>query len=317
MNIFFKIILVSITIFLFSCKGQSEAKKEVVAVGEEQEVDSLPKYPFPYDLDNPSQTIQLPVALKEISGITFDKTEQSFYAIEDENGIIYQMDLSGKILNQFPFWKKGDYEDLVFVHDTIYVVKSTGTIYKVIGIGTDEQHFEKYNTRLSKKNDIEGLAYDSKKNCLLLACKGEPQLDENKEEPRIKAIYKFNLKNNELVVSSPVVISLDVIQFFLQEHPQIDHWTKFDESFGTGNDKLRISPSALAFHPISGNLYILSSKKKVLLILDQENNILHIAKLNKKYNIQPEGIAFSKNGDMYISNEGQELNGRIYKYSYR
>ena len=39
-------------------------------------------------------------------------------------------------------------------------------------------------------------------------------------------------------------------------------------------------------------------------------------KLKKKIHEQPEGIVFAQDGTMYISNEGKEGKGKIYKFAY-
>ena len=317
MSIVAKIFFLGLMIFSSSCKGTSKAPKDVI-VDQVQEVDSLPDYNFPYVLEKEEQVVKLPIALQEISGITFSNDEKSFYAIEDENGVVYQVDVvTGKIIDKFSFRKQGDYEDVVLVKGAVYVLKSTGTIYKIINLGAEDQHFEKYNTILNKINDVEGLAYDAQGNSLLLACKGEPNIEGEERDYTTKAIYKFDLEKNELSPAPLFVISLDAVRSFVQTHRALNHWEKLEEYFGDENDQLKLSPSALAFHPISGNLYILSSKKRLLLVLDRAHHILHIEKLSKKNNIQPEGLAFSKNGDLYIANEGRHLKGTIYKYSYR
>ncbi len=313
-----KILLLLMVSFTYSCKGAQSSKKDVSAIPAVQVVeDTLPPYLFQYDFQNPDRSIYLPVALTEISGITFDKEEKALFAIEDEDGIIYKIDLNGKVIEEYPFWKKGDYEGIILVKDTIFVVKSTGTIYKVLNLGEKTQYVEKYNTDLSKRNDVEGVTYDLEHNSLLLACKGKPYFEDDQNDARVKTIYEFKLDRNELISSPRVVLNLEAIQLFLKKHPHLKNWEKFQKYFGEENDKIKLSPSAVAIHPITGNLYVLSSSKKLILILDSDNNILHIEKLIKKNNLQPEGITFSKNGDLFISNEGKDLKATIHKYSYK
>jgi len=177
--------------------------------------------------------------------------------------------------------------------------------------------YEKYNTILSKSNDVEGLAYDEQSNSLLLACKGNPYYEEDKENAKAKRIYEFPLATHQLTPTPKYEIQISDIQQFIKNHPRIKNREKFNEYFSESQKKIRIAPSALAFHPITGDLYLLSSHKKMLIIIDRQNHILHLERLDKKLHKQPEGIAFSKNGDMYISNEGVDLNATVYRYTYR
>ena len=78
------------------------------------------------------------------------------------------------MIEEIQFHKDGDYEGIEIVGDKVYVIKSTGTIYEVTNPGTKEQQRKKFNSFLSKENDVEGLAYDKKNNRLLVACKGIP-----------------------------------------------------------------------------------------------------------------------------------------------
>ena len=72
--------------------------------------------------------------------------------------------------------------------------------------------------------------------------------------------------------------------------------------FGKANN---FGPSGIAVHPLSGDIYVLSSRGKILVQLDAEGKYLDAWKLDKKNFKQPEGICFAPNGDMYISNEGR------------
>ena len=312
-----KLFFLLTAVLSFACKSASEKRPDISTPPTGFVIDSLPEYPFPYAVGQPDESFRLPVELKEISGITLRKDEKSMLTVQDEDGIIYHINTEGKILNKYPFWKKGDYEDIVIVRDTVYVVKSTGTLYKVVNLGLPKQYVEKYNTVLSKANDVEGLAYDADNNSLLVACKGNPYYKEGEENPLEKRIYEFPLSTHQLDSTPRFDIRVSDIQRFLKSHIHLKNREKFNEYFSESESKIRISPSAIAFHPISGDLYLLSSGKKMIIVLDRSNHILHLERLDKKLHKQPEGIAFSKNGDMYISNEGQESNAIVYKYSYQ
>jgi len=71
-------------------------------------------------------------------------------------------------------------------------------------------------------------------------------------------------------------------------------------------EKVDFSPAAVAIHPVSEQLYVLSAKANLLFVINLQGDILHIAKLPKKRHHQPEGICFDQQGNMYISNEARK-----------
>jgi len=85
----------------------------------------------------------------------------------------------------------------------------------------------------------------------------------------------------------------------------------------TANKKFSLKPSALAKHPLTHQWYILSSVNKMLLITDDQWKPIDIYPLSAALFTQPEGIAFDKAGNLYISNEkGSGASGTILKFLY-
>ena len=66
---------------------------------------------------------------------------------------------------------------------------------------------------------------------------------------------------------------------------------------------LRFMPSAIGVHPISGDMFVLSSVDHLLVSCTASGTITGYALLNAELFRQPEGIAFFSNGDMLVSNE--------------
>ena len=72
-----------------------------------------------------------------------------------------------------------------------------------------------------------------------------------------------------------------------------------------------ISPSDIAIHPLSGDIYILEGSKPKLLIMDSSGTPRLVQELSGKAFSQPEGITFTPDGKLYISNEGKKGSGNI------
>jgi len=305
--------LVIILIFTLFCA----CKQPHVKVQKEEltRYDSIPAYHLQYDLGTPDATFKLPNRLVEISGLSINETGTTLLAVQDEKGIIFKIDSqSGKVLDEIPFWKDGDYEGIEMVGDKIYVVKSTGTIYEIKGVGTEEIKMEKFNTSLCKANDVEGLGYDAFSNSLLLTCKGSAAIEGSNRE-LVKAIYAFSLDSMHLEEKPKILIRLKDVQDFLKSSPLIRNLEKLTEYFQPGETSFTFNPSAIATHPLTKETYLLSATKKLLAILSPEGRILHIEKLNKKLHPQPEGICFAPDGTLFISNEGRkDKKARIHRY---
>ena len=76
-------------------------------------------------------------------------------------------------------------------------------------------------------------------------------------------------------------------------------------------------PSAAAIHPIDKRLYILSSAGQLLVITDNMGKVLEAYNLNPDRNPQAEGIAFSPEGTLFISNEGKYGKATLQIFPYK
>ena len=267
---------------------------------------------IPYQLDAPSATMDLPNDLAEISGLGLSEDGLTLLANNDEEGKIFFVDINnGQIVNKIKFAKKGDYEGIERVGDKIYVVTSSGKIYEVDGKGGEKQDAIKHKTLLGMSNDVEGLAYDAAQNRLLLACKNKA--GEGEEFKGKRGVYGFDLSTNTLSEQPVFLIDREKIQEYTMDHPA--YLEKILENFTPDQAASAFSPSGIAIHPLTKNIYILSSVGKLLLVLKQNGTILHIEKLDKTILKQPEGICFDNDGTMYISSEGKGGNGKILTYS--
>jgi uncharacterized protein YjiK len=283
-----------------------------------EDTPSLPSaslnFSLPYQLDRPKKSLELPSCLVEVSGLSLAKNESIIASVQDEKGNIYLVNkYDGKVEEKIDFASNGDYEGIEIVGKTAYVVNSSGTIYEVEDFEAEDFKVKKYNTFLKSFNDVEGLAYDPSRNALLLACKGRPAEGESLFDfRRKKAIYAFDLTKKELIKEPVYLITLESVQSFLKNHSSHNDIEKLNKQFGPDVQQLEFNPSAIAFHPKDKDLYILSAAGNVMMVLDRNGTIKHMEKLNKKVHRQPEGITFSSDGLLYISNEGSGKKAKIH-----
>lgn len=235
----------------------------------------------------------LPEELREISGIAY-LDDSRFACIQDEDGKIFIYNhAEKKVEKEIPFAGAGDYEDIAISGQTAWVVRADGKLFEV-PLNKGKSAVKEHKTSLTVEHNVEGLAYDSKGNRLLLAIK-----DDEPGNKDYKGIYAYDLTNNSFN-SSPVF--------------KIDVSHKLFESTGDKKKKKTIKPSAIAIHPTNGDIYITDGPKSMLLVMDKAGSIREWVTLGKEFE-QPEGIAFNPAGELFISNEGGKGTGNILKVS--
>lgn len=255
---------------------------------------------LPYSFNEPNKIIELPNELVEISGITLSKDEQHFFAVQDEQGIVFKIDRTkGTITSNFRFEKDGDYEDIAQTNEHLFVLKSNGSIYQISSFETPQQSVKKFNAQhLTSAADTEGLTWDSLNHRLLIACKNATS------NPKERAIYAFNLKTQQFSDAPIFNIQAQAIYDFLHNHPVLKKWNQLIQLFDPNS--FNFSPSGIAIHPRNKDIFILSAVGNALVVLSESGDIKHVEKLDKNIHHQPEGICFAKDGTLYISNEGSE-----------
>ena len=156
--------------------------------------------------------IKLPKELNEISGLAYS-IDNHIIAHNDEEGIVYKIKLpSGEVVNKYILGEKvvsKDFEGIAVVEDTLFLVTSSGVLYRYPGFAAENfTEFEKIKTGLKAEHNVEGLCYDPATNSLLLACKDKA----GKEYKGFKAVYAFNLEKMSLENKPRFLISIDELK---------------------------------------------------------------------------------------------------------
>lgn len=288
---------------------------------------SLTGFTLPYDLIRPTCKFKLPHFLDEISGISY-LGDNRLACIQDEEGSVYIFDCErGVITDRYKFGKERDYEDIQVVDDIAYVLQSNGDILKIKEFEKeDPDDVKKYKTKLSERNNTEGLAYDHETYSLLVACKDSPHLEEKDSALKGKrAVYRFDLNTKELSDEPVYAIDLEYLKYFalktqgevsLKKSGKKDDKLDPEHIFDILKEDETFQPSGIAIHPITKDIYIISSTARMLIVLNQMGEIISAHQLNKKLFAQPEGICFTPYGDLFISNESKEGRANILRFKY-
>ncbi|ASZ10955.1 hypothetical protein KTO58_20615 [Chitinophaga pendula] len=275
--------LALLLIIILSCNASSEQEKK------------QPSTPKGYQLQDP-QRFRVRESMQEISGLVLDPDENNIYAINDEEGRIYKIDLSAD--EPYPYWKfgrSGDYEDIVKTYKGWMVLKSNGTLYHVHNMFTDSTSSSEYKLSIPGKQEFESAYIDSSGQGVILLCKN----CEDDKKKGVTSAYRFDLNSMQYDPAPVFQLSLD------------------DISRLAGREIKHFRPSAATIHPIDKRLYIISNVNHMLVIATQQGKVLETYPFKNKLFLQPEGIYFAKNGDMYISNEAGEGTANILKFVYK
>lgn len=263
---------------------------------------------YRFDFTAPDLELELPGRLREISGLTMI-SDSLVGAIEDEKGVIYLINTnSGEVVNEFKFGKKGDYEGVELVDDTMYVLRSNGDIYMVADWRSEDPHTSRIRTYLDRKNDPEGLGYQAEHHRLLIAAKESP----GKGRPRVRSIFGFDLFRKELDPEPAYMIPLDTVGVRLGLPGE---WIR--TLLAPILDLEGFKPSALAVHPLTGDIFVISSVLKAIAVLNPAGKLTALIPVEVDGMPQPEGLAFLSTGDILISTEGRGGKGKIFRFNQR
>lgn len=71
------------------------------------------------------------------------------------------------------------------------------------------------------------------------------------------------------------------------------------------NEDMLFNPSAIAIHPKTNDIYILSANDRILVVYEK-SGLKKAFPLPAVIYYKPEGLAFYENGDLLISSEGDK-----------
>lgn len=267
------------------------AAEELKTVHERQKI--------PYNFLKPSKVIDLPDVLREISGMAM-ASENRLYLIQDELGALFEYDLKTREVGEIiRFTDTGDFEDVAVGNQMAYVLRSDGTIFS---FKTNRpMATPKIERAPVQSPDNEGLFYDPSRNLLFLSAKSKPENGDSNQ----RLVYQMVPGKVNQVEVAFTINTAEISRFLAKSFPGAADKDK-DYNF---------NPSAIAVHPLTGETYVLSANDRMLAVFENK-------KLKKVFPLpagiyhKPEGLAFAKNGDLYISSEGIKngfLKGRIIK----
>lgn len=266
-------------ILVTACKPEKKTKPAIIS-------------PAGYTLENPVK-IKLGEDLDEISGIVYDKSIGALIALNDEEGKLFMVYTDNRPPSKgYRFNKGGDYEDLCNDGKNWYAMKSNGNVSRIMNPFTDSMSSEEIKFPLKGKFNFESIFHDPGNNRLVLLCKECSNTDGK--------VWGYSFASEKNETDSISNFNLDLSG--LSANPL------------KKNELLK--PSAAAYHPITGDLYVMASVNSLLIIADRNGKAKEAYVLDKKIFKQPEGLSFSPDGDMFVSNEARNGMANILHFKY-
>lgn len=227
--------------------------------------------------------IELQPELNEISGIAYDKNKHRFLAINDEQGILFVLNSNDyTIQKKLKFGKKGDYECVSVNEDKVFVLRSDGNLYTMI-YNDDSISKSNHFTYTGPATEFETSLWDNRNKQLSIV---------SKKSVSDKAIQANNIYNIDLLSG----------QYSLDPANRIS-WESIRKK---GFEIKGFHPSGAAIQPATGNIFVISSIEKLLVIFNSAWQVISVHHLDKVLFRQPEGIVFDKEGNLLITNEAAD-----------
>ena len=264
-----------------------------------------------YDLAAPDLQLALPPQLYEVSGVTaMSATELG--CVQDEEGVIFIYDLvQRRIAREVRFGPRGDYEGIARAGDRLFVLRSDGIIFEIRDL--PGRPAVKILALPLPANDYEGLCHDARRGRLLVAPKNG--LGKRTALKETRAVFAVDLGSLALQREPIVLLSVDAIRTFAGQRERMPADRRQAKAAKPG-PAVRFMPSAIAVHPLTSELFVVSAIDGVLATFNMAGGVTGYAALDPRRFRQPEGLTFLANGDLVITNEaaGQKPTLLLFKH---
>jgi uncharacterized protein YjiK len=289
---------ISIYFFLFLCASAWVACTSTALQVEEAK---------DYDFNSPVQVWRLPSVLHEVSGVCLIDSN-TLAMVQDERGSVFFYDMSKKqLIRELRFADDGDYEGICKSKSDLVVLRSDGELFFIHDFLKEKPSVKQFSTNIPANNN-EGLCFDPSNKQLWIGCKSK--LDKDR-----RGVFAWDIETQKLLPNPVLDIQMADVKAFVLEH-DIPFPRKAKRKGSEQEPWVRLAISSVSFHPITGDLYLLSALDHALFIFSPEGKVKTIYLLDEQLFPKPEGISFFKNGDVVITNEGKDHHPTLLWFNY-
>ena len=242
----------------------------------------------------PSSQRVLPDRLQEISGLAV-APDGRLFGHDDEIGTIYEIDFAtGSVVKWFTVGEQpvtGDFEGLTITPDgDFWLADSEGRLLKFReGANEARVAFERFDTGVGDGCEVEGIAYRTSDNSMVLSCK------------RLRGGSRASREN------APVLRSWSVGAVEARD------WGPTSAALAQASGVRSFQPSGLEFDTRSGRLIVISANDGAIAELGADGAVLSGRALNDRHR-QTEGVAILPDGSLILADEGGNDQALISRY---
>ena len=247
-----------------------------------------------FDLANPSTVSSFPMGVASFSDVTMlDSTHM--IGIEPVNGNVMMIDLlNNSIASQLSLGSEFKFVDVSKMDSTLILFDSNSKVHFLLP-PYDSTSF--VSTNETKENfSTSGICFhESTKRLFLLS-----EAQEKEEGQFSSFLYAFNLNKRQLREEPLFEINSFAIETFAINNNLRLPRNKVTYA-GDTVEGLNFTPSALAIHPKTNEIYVLSSDDRTLVVYNQFGDVVNFTVLDAMIFSKPSGMTFQENGDLLIT----------------
>jgi hypothetical protein len=247
-----------------------------------------------FDLANPSTVSSFPMGVASFTDVTMlDSTHM--IGIEPVNGNVMMIDLlNNSIASQLSLGSEFKFVDVSKMDSTLILFDSNSKVHFLLP-PYDSTSF--VSTNETKENfSTSGICFhESTKRLFLLS-----EVQEKEEGQFSSFLYAFNLNKRQLREEPLFEINSFAIETFAINNNLRLPRNKVTYD-GDTVEGLNFTPSALAIHPKTNEIYVLSSDDRTLVVYNQFGDVVNFTVLDAMIFSKPTGMTFQENGDLLIT----------------
>jgi hypothetical protein len=231
----------------------------------------------------------LPAELREVSGVVA-LDDHRVACVQDERGVVYELDLATGAFVARRFGKRGDYEGLTRLGADYWALRSDGVLLRVVDADGDLRVAAEHRLGLPFR-DWEGLCAASPDRLLVA-----PKIRTGDDETR--PVFAFDVAATRLIAEPFAVIRRDVVATAVGPRPD-------------GSGAIELACSDLVVVPGRSELLLLSAVDRLLVRVTLDGRVLAWRWLEVDGLTKPEGLAWLADGRLLIASEGRGGAGRL------
>ena len=244
--------------------------------------------------DNKQQTsgelqLKLPKGLREISGLAL-AADGALLAVADERSHVYRIDVVAHTVNKHTKFgdpaARGDFEGIAVHNERLYLVTSDGEIW-VKRLDTPPTEYQRYNTGIGARCEVEGLAAWPTQDLLLVLCK------EARDKSLKGQLVVFSWQTARPAEPASVMLGVDLEQAGLP----------------------KLHPSGITFTADGQRLFIVAARQRYFVEMTLDGEVVRAGSLpHPDTHPQTEGVVITTGNTLYLADEGDKKRGTVTRY---